>query len=37
MNKLLKLLGEEQYNALKKALGDDFEDFKQLFEDGEIN
>lgn len=36
MNKLLELLGEEQYNALKKALGDDFEKFKQLFEDGEI-
>lgn len=36
MSKLLSLLGEEQYNKLKEALGADFEDFESSFEKGDI-
>ena len=34
MGMLLKLIGEERYNRIKKAMGDAFSAFEKLFEDG---
>lgn len=36
MGKLLALLGQEAYDALKAAMGENFEAFEQQFENGEI-
>jgi hypothetical protein len=36
MSKLLQLLGQEAYDALKAAMGDSFEAFEQQFENDEI-
>lgn len=37
MNKLLRLLGQEAYDKLKKALGDSFEEFEQQFEEDKLS
>ena len=37
MNKLLKFLGQEAYDKLKKALGDKFDAFEQQFLNNEIS
>lgn len=37
MSKLLELLGQEAYDKLKAALGDQFEDFETQYNDGKIN
>ena len=37
MSKLLELLGQEAYDKLKAALGDQFEDFETQYNDGKLN
>ena len=37
MSKLLELLGQDAYDKLKAALGDQFEDFETQYNDGKLN